>query len=560
MRLTEFLGAELSTASSIVWVDSSPDALLDPPLVPDGVSVVEVDAASAADFGKDVLAVLLLEVDASDGIPPSVQTLLSGRPPGARTVLVTHSGIRDPAALGDALASARQRVVHVARLNPSSSGALEAALSVETGGEGGEGQTLRAINATRLAASPLSEMQRPDPDHAELLRLSAALKDERRAGKNARSRAEALEARLARTEADLRRVRESTALQFGRAISRAVREPRRGLPALPVDLLRALLDRRRRRLRPPHDPGLDRSTAAGGEAPVTARPEPAGRRRQFDLALPDLTRVPDAPTRRPNAPRRLHFNVPYSFFIPLRLERDGLAGYEPETLAWWLALCDVAPRGDAWDVGANTGLFATLAAATGTRDVVAFEPTPELAWWARRSARDNGLNFVTEQIAASDTDGTATFFLSDSTDSSSSLAEGFRQSSHRIDVITERLDGYAGRTGRFPSVLKIDTETTEPAVLRGAETLVRAHRPWILVEVLANCGVEEPLAQMARDWGYRWFHLTDQVPPPEPAEIAGDPTFTYFMYLLAPAELDEDLLARVRAWRAELATCGPLTP
>jgi len=60
-------------------------------------------------------------------------------------------------------------------------------------------------------------------------------------------------------------------------------------------------------------------------------------------------------------------------------------------LPWFLALCETARPGAIWDVGANIGIYALLARAYTEREVVGFEPTPEVCAWGRRLAADNGL-------------------------------------------------------------------------------------------------------------------------------------------------------------------------
>jgi len=288
-------------------------------------------------------------------------------------------------------------------------------------------------------------------------------------------------------------------------------------------------------------------------------PVPTARRRTFPLTLPSCDSTLPSAHASKTPSTLVDIDVPYPFFIPMRLQRDGLAGYEPETLAWWLALCDLAGEGEVWDVGANTGLFAMLARALTDREVVAFEPTPDLAAWARRIGFVNDIAFPVEQVALADADGIATFFLSDSTDSSSSLAAGFRESTRQLEVLTERLDSFAMRRGRSPAVIKIDVETTEPAVLRGGLETIREHRPWILCEVLSGCGIEQPVMDLTAQLGYSWYHLTEEMPPRRVDKIVGDPDFAYFMYLLAPREIDEALVDRARGWRSGLGRCLPLT-
>jgi FkbM family methyltransferase len=240
-------------------------------------------------------------------------------------------------------------------------------------------------------------------------------------------------------------------------------------------------------------------------------------------------------------------------YVPKRLAETGLVAYEQHALECFLALVGTAGPGAVLDVGANVGLYALLAGATSDRDVRAFEPTPDLAAVARRAAARNDLDVVVEEVALGREAGTATFFLSDRTDSSNSLAEGFRESSRQLDVTVETLDGFCARTGVVPAVLKVDTETTEPDVLAGAAATIAAHRPWIMCEVLHGRR-EGELAEVMAPHGYTWYHLRGEDDPQPVETLDGDPGYGDLMYLLAPEPVDASFWALTRAWRAALQT------
>ncbi len=267
------------------------------------------------------------------------------------------------------------------------------------------------------------------------------------------------------------------------------------------------------------------------------------------IAMPRPGLAPgEHPVLTLTAPRRL--------LVPRRLAEDGLAGYEPESLACFLAAAEVAGPGAILDVGANVGVYAALAAALTPRQVCAFEPSPSLVETARRFAADNDLHYRTEALALGAENGSATFYLSDSSDTSNSLAAGFRKSSAQIDVPVETLDSYVARTGLVPAVMKVDTETTEPDVLTGAVRTITRHRPWILCEVLA-ARVESRLTEALAPFGYSWYHVGDEVPYRRTSEIVGDRTYRHLMWLFAPEEPDESFWAAQRKWAAALAECTP---
>jgi FkbM family methyltransferase len=258
----------------------------------------------------------------------------------------------------------------------------------------------------------------------------------------------------------------------------------------------------------------------------------------------------------PRAARRtsLTMTAPPGLLVPRRLARYGLAGYESDAMACFLAAAAVAAPGAVFDVGANVGIYAAVAAALTDRPVCAFEPTPALAVVARRVASDNDLHFRTEELALGARDGPATLYLSDVSDASNSLAHGFRASSYQLDVRVSTMDTFVARTGLIPAVLKVDTETTEPDILAGAVATIAAGRPWILCEVLAG-RVEPRLTEVMDPFGYHWYPITREIPYARHTRIAGDPTYRQLMWLFAPEPPGADFWTAVREWRALLAAC-----
>lgn len=256
-------------------------------------------------------------------------------------------------------------------------------------------------------------------------------------------------------------------------------------------------------------------------------------------------------------PRRLRrptgVTIPFSSrqYVSRTLQRGGLAGYEPESLACVLAATDVAGPGAFWDVGANIGVYSWCVAALTARPTVAFEPTPDLAATARGIAAANALPYRVEECALGAAPGSATLYLSDRSDASNSLARGFRPSSRALEVPVDTMDAYAARTASVPAVVKVDTETTEPDVLRGGlGTLTRA-APWLLVEVLAGRRDGE-LAELLLPLGYCAHAVTDSPPWPARSDVAGDPSGAYRNWLFAPRPLETAFWARFRHWRRRL--------
>jgi FkbM family methyltransferase len=275
--------------------------------------------------------------------------------------------------------------------------------------------------------------------------------------------------------------------------------------------------------------------------------------RSFSLTLPTVPADLGPVSRDGAVPRSLWIEAPGRSYVPRLLEASGLAGYEPETMAAFLASLTVRQAQVAFDVGANMGLFSLVAAALTTTRMVGFEPTPDLAATFRSIATQNGLTCEIEPIGLGARTGTATLYLSAWTDSSNSLQQGFRTATGTVEVPVERLDDYAARTGRVPAVLKIDTETTEPDVLAGGISLLREVRPWLICEVLAG-QTEEPLMTILGPLGYEMHQLGPDADHRPVDRIVGDPTYRHRDWLFTPEPLPPAFAVHYAAWRNAIAT------
>jgi FkbM family methyltransferase len=229
--------------------------------------------------------------------------------------------------------------------------------------------------------------------------------------------------------------------------------------------------------------------------------------------------------------------------IAIKLARRGLWGYEGETIRVFLALVKEAQT--VIDIGANTGLFALVAAgAKPSCKVWAFEPVPFIYDMLQKNIRLNGFhNLEAVPAAVADFVGESTFYITRTnvgvpTDSSS--CQGFRGEVEEFRLPTVTLDEFARHQeiARL-DLLKIDAEAAESKVIRGALQTIQRDRPFIICEVLENVD-HSYLQQTFQELQYRFHHIT-----PGRLELhstlLGSLNVEQRNYLFAPAEKEKEL-------------------
>lgn len=155
-----------------------------------------------------------------------------------------------------------------------------------------------------------------------------------------------------------------------------------------------------------------------------------------------------------------------------------------------------------WDIGANCGVFAFSGSAA--RQVVAVEADPFLADLIRRSSVMNSVPVAVVTAAAYSSQGLAEFIIAARGRASNHLAgTGNSQTGgerSRIVVPTLTLDTLLDHFGK-PTVVKIDVEGAETAVLAGATRLLKEARPLLYIEVAPE--TEAPCRAALTAAGYR---------------------------------------------------------
>lgn len=222
----------------------------------------------------------------------------------------------------------------------------------------------------------------------------------------------------------------------------------------------------------------------------------------------------------------------------------GWDGYEPEAVPLFYRLATRSQT--TFDVGSYVGYFTLLAAHANRKSrVYAFEPMPASFKRLQKNVALNGLSHRVRciQAAVGAEDGTAEFFHVDADmPTSSSLSREFMEGADRLKssvVPVIALDRFVRDNNiQRLDLMKIDTETTEPDVLRGlSETLQRDH-PAMICEVLHGRGSGKPLQEILEPLGYRFYLLTPDGPQLQ-SEIQGHAEwFNYLFTTQTPAEVE----------------------
>jgi len=241
------------------------------------------------------------------------------------------------------------------------------------------------------------------------------------------------------------------------------------------------------------------------------------------------------------------------------LRRDGLAEYEPPTMAAMMALFELEEPGFTFfDVGANVGLYTLLCAKFfPDSTIVAFEPAPDTARIARKLLRVNGVQARLEECALGAELGEAQLFLSAVSDASNSLVEGFKENVGTVTVQVDTLDRFAREAGLAPRVMKIDAESFEPQVIEGGRKLLAEHQPTLIVEVLNRRGHDHgvEMMQAMQGLGYHYYPCSVYSDWKPVTDISGDPGRDRD-WLLSPRLLPDDFVERVERWEVVLERCG----
>jgi FkbM family methyltransferase len=154
---------------------------------------------------------------------------------------------------------------------------------------------------------------------------------------------------------------------------------------------------------------------------------------------------------------------------------------EPETLEW---IDGFAPGSVFWDIGANVGVYSLYAGKRGDLEVLAFEPSPNTYAALCANIAENNLDRVHAFcIALGERSGLGTLNMSRTYPSSvynafeqdvdmTGKALSIERKQSAVGISADDLIEIFGAV--LPNHIKLDVDSTEVAILRGAARLLRS--------------------------------------------------------------------------------------
>lgn len=160
------------------------------------------------------------------------------------------------------------------------------------------------------------------------------------------------------------------------------------------------------------------------------------------------------------------------------------------------------------DVGAHVGLW-SMWWGTVTPHIIAFEPIQVMRAIYQENMRGKEYTLHASALAAEP--GKIAFnFNPENTGNTHRLRDG-AIAVQMIEVIANTMDAIYPENAARPGVIKVDCEGSEAGVILGAETLIRAHKPLIIVEQKKGAdyyGASPTEAvEILGGWGYRTLKI-----------------------------------------------------
>lgn len=182
--------------------------------------------------------------------------------------------------------------------------------------------------------------------------------------------------------------------------------------------------------------------------------------------------------------------------------RAGACQKEPWTVAWIEAM---GPTACLWNIGANVGSYALLAAKLG-HPVVAVEPSYASYAALCNNTLANCLERLVTPICAGLCEGVGVVPLTYRSMEAGAASHAFaaheaKKSAGTLPTLALSLDTLAQIGLPKPTHLLIDVDGAEPVVLAGGAALLREHAVSIMIEVQQEAA--ESIIGILTSWGYQ---------------------------------------------------------
>jgi hypothetical protein len=137
--------------------------------------------------------------------------------------------------------------------------------------------------------------------------------------------------------------------------------------------------------------------------------------------------------------------------------------------------------------------------------------------------------------------------------------EGFRPVKGVVEVPSRTLDTYCDERGVDPSVIKIDVESYESHVVRGAKRVLERARPAVVCEILSGTdrdAVEQTVDAFASlDFHIHRWTRSDAWRECSPRDVVANIAHDGNDWLFTPAEIGSRFRAALHEWREAIAEC-----
>ena len=253
--------------------------------------------------------------------------------------------------------------------------------------------------------------------------------------------------------------------------------------------------------------------------------------------------------------------------VQRQLRRGGLKSYEMDVQAAFYAFCEIqASRLVVYDIGAHIGLYsATITTLFRSLNpyLIAFEPSPRTANIARTIRDANGLSYSVIEEAVSSQNGTMKLYISPVAETSNSLNPTFRKGDTDIDITVTTIDRIYEGGAPPPTLVKIDVETLEYAVVLGGLATLVEHKPVIICELLRASDRQLTGAMLsALEWiGYEFYRIesSGKLKMYSAHDVMENLSGKYRDWVLTPNGIPAEFETLFEQWRSSLNECDETT-